>query len=216
MFKTKIFLASLFFLLTNSLKAQYEAGNGVVKITFIENMQLDFYVAKEDAAPAKTIKFSVDPTTKKVVIQDLENVKQWLNPEELSIDYSYLSFRCTYVREDWLKVLINSDNADKYWIKRNDDQEYKDWAKLFTEARGVSRLATSKQKIRKGPSDNANSIDYAGTECFKVISVEGDWLQITSSGTCHGITGDSDEKLDTGWIRWKKGYNVMVQYYNRL
>lgn len=151
MFKINSLLITLFFLSVTTLNAQVEAGLGVATITFKENEVLNFYAEKEGAEILKTIEFVTGPTSKKVSIKGYELVADWLKPEEVNLDYSYVSFRCIFAKEGWIKVIVN----DNYWIQRTESVDYKDLPTFLTNAIGVSRLEECPQKVREAASDNA-------------------------------------------------------------
>jgi hypothetical protein len=211
MFRINSLLIALFVLSANSMNAQVEAGLGVATVKFKENDVLNFYAEKESTEVLKTIEFTTDPTSKKVVIKGYELVEEWLKPEEISLDNSYIAFRCIFVKDGWVKVMVSEE--ENYWIQRNESVEYKDWPTLLASSVGVARLAEYPQKVREGASDNATNLKYEGTDCFEVKSVKGDWIEISATGKCNGRSGDND--LESGWIRWKKANRIQVQYYLR-
>lgn len=211
MSKINLLLITLFLLSTTALNAQVEAGLGIATVKIKENEVLHFYAEKESSEVVKTIEFVADPTSKKVSIKGYELVVEWLMPEEVNLDNSYISFRCIFAKEGWIKVMVNEN--ENYWIQRNESVDYKDWPTFLANTIGISRLAECPQKVREAASDSGTNLKYEGTDCFTVKSIKGDWLEVAASGKCGRTTGDGD--LESGWIRWRKGNRIQVQYYLR-
>jgi hypothetical protein len=74
----------------------------------------------------------------------------------------------------------------------------------------VDRLATGQQKIRESPTEEGKEIMYQSRrDCFKVIDLKGDWIEVNTTTYC-----DQENKKGTlGWIRWRKGNKLLIQYY---
>lgn len=76
---------------------------------------------------------------------------------------------------------------------------------------GVGRLADHKQIIRKQPSDTADEIKYEGRDCFQVKSLKGDWIEIFTTDHCD--EGQNRIEIKSGWIKWRRGEELLIDYY---
>jgi hypothetical protein len=85
------------------------------------------------------------------------------------------------------------------------------WEEYLKGMFSVDRLMEYKQKIRKGPSDTAEEIKYEGRDCFKVMSLSDDWIEIFSTDYCD--EGKNKDKIRSGWIKWRDGDKLLIDYH---
>jgi len=78
---------------------------------------------------------------------------------------------------------------------------------------GVARLPSSTQKIRTEPDEKSQEIEYQGTDCFVVKSMKGDWIEITTPNYCDENFTDSKTPIKSGWIKWRKGNELLISYF---
>jgi hypothetical protein len=161
----------------------------------------------------KTIQFFNDLTINSWNIRDLDKHKEWLNPEILWLDYSQFVFRCLTVQNNWFKVIVNNENGETLWLKKNELTTFKNWENYLTEMFGVARLPNHQQKIRVSPIENSDEIIYKGQDCFQVKSMKGDWIEIFTADYCDESYTDSKAKIKSGWIKWRQGNNLLIEYF---
>lgn len=206
---TNIFLL----LLTTNLWAQADLGIGIVEINFDQNTVLDFYASPKDKAPIKKIEFFNDEAINGWNIRDIDNQKKWLKPEVLHLDYSAFIFRCLSVKGDWQQVIVDNEKGTTYWLKKTAVTTFKDWETYLKGMFSVKRLADNNQKIRTSSSQKANEIKYEGQDCFQVKSMKGDWIQIFTPDNCDEENKEKQTKLILGWIKWREGKKLLIEYF---
>jgi thioredoxin-related protein len=192
---------------------QADLGLGLVSINFDDKTTLHFYSTPKDKKPLKTIQFFNDLTINSWNIRDLDKHKEWLNPEILWLDYSQFVFRCLTVQNNWFKVIVNNENGETLWLKKNELTTFKNWENYLTEMFGVARLPNHQQKIRVSPIENSDEIIYKGQDCFQVKSMKGDWIEIFTADYCDESYTDSKAKIKSGWIKWRQGNNLLIEYF---
>lgn len=190
---------------------QVTLGIGIVKIEFDDKTAVDFYKSPADKAYTKKIEFFDDKSINSWNIKNLEKEKAWLQPEVLWLDYSQFNFRCKSTKGDWFEVIVNNDNGLTYWIKKNQTTKLLTWESYLKDMFGVSRLDNKNQKIRKLPSDSAPEIKYDGTDCFQVKTLQGDWIEIFTGDDCDEY--GSKTQIKSGWIKWRNGDKLLIEYY---
>lgn len=181
----------------------------MVSINFDAKTVLNFYETKSDQQPIKTISFFNDPTINSWNIKNINEQQEWLKPEVLWLDYFMLTFRCTATTENWLQVIVNNESGEKYWLNKSELTTYKSWETYLKEMFSVERNSDKSQKIRTSPTDNSSEIAHNEQDCFIVKSMKGDWIEIVKPDYCEG---DSTKAI-TGWIRWKDGNNLLIDYF---
>jgi hypothetical protein len=98
-------------------------------------------------------------------------------------------------------------------VKKNSLTTFKDWQTYFKEMFGVSRLSNRPQKIKISPTDSSKEILYRGQDCFQVKSMKGDWIEIFTAEYCDDSYTDSKTPIKSGWIRWRIGNKLLIDYY---
>ena len=186
-------------------------GTGIIKIEFDDKTVVDFYKRPTDKTFTKRIEFFDDKSINSWNIKNLGREQTWLKPEVLWLDYSQFNFRCKSTNGEWLELIVNNDNGQTYWIKKNKTTIFLTWEEYLKQMFAVERLADYKQKIREQPSDMADYIRYEGRDCFKVKSLKGDWIEISTTDNCDN--GQSKSQIKSGWIKWRRGNKLLINYY---
>ena len=190
---------------------QTTLGKGLLAVNFDEKTTLVFYNSPSDKTPAKRIEFFNDRSISSWNIKSLETHKKWLSPEVLWLDYSPLVFRFKALNDKWAEVIVNNTTGKSYWIKINSSMTSLTWQAFLKEKFGVSRV--SKQKIKKSPSVNSTDLIYEGEDCFQVKSMKGDWIEIFSADYCDESYTKSKTKIKSGWIKWRQGNRLLIEYF---
>ena len=209
----KQLLTFLFILFALVTSGQTDLGVGLLSIDYNDKTVLHFYTDTTDKKPTKTIEFFNDTSIDSWNIRNLSAQGQWLNPEVLWLDYHSFVFRCKVQANGWYKVVVNNNSNNVYWLKKSKWTKYVSWEKFLKEMFSVARLPNEKQKIRNMPSDGSNEIRYAGQDCFQVRSMKGDWIEIFTADYCDEDYTDSKIKVKSGWIRWRKGNKLLIEYF---
>lgn len=200
--------------MTTCLWGQTELGIGLVSIHFSDSTILHFYSSPTEKQATKTIEFFNDKTINSWNIRELDKQKQWLKPECLRLDYSCFIFRCKSETSDWYELIVNNENAQSFWLKKSELTKYSSWETFLIGMFGVSRLPENNQIIRDLPDEEANEIDYSGQDCFQVKSMKGDWIEVFTADYCEDGYTDSKTKIKSGWIKWKHGNTLLIEYYS--
>lgn len=193
--------------------AQTDLGLGLVSINFDDKTVLHFFSSPNDKEPKRTIQFFNDQTINSWNIRNLDKQKEWLKPEVLWLDYSSFVFRCLKVKDNWLKIMVNNENGETLWLKKSELTIVQDWENYLKEMFGVERLADQQQKIRSLPIDNSEEIIYQGNDCFQVKSMKGDWIEIFTADYCDESYTNSKTKIKSGWIKWRQGNKLLIDYF---
>jgi hypothetical protein len=209
----RLLITNILFLLTTNLWGQVELGVGLVSINFSDTTVLHFYSSPIDKQPTKTIEFFNDKTINSWNIRNLDKQKQWLKPECLWLDYSSFIFRCKSQTDDWYELIVNNENGQTLWLKKSALTKFSGWEEFLKGMFGVSRLPDKKQVIRTSPDDKSEEINYTGKDCFQVKSMKGEWIEIFTADYCDDSYTDSKTKIKSGWIKWKQGNSLLIEYF---
>jgi len=203
----------LYFILAGSVFAQTDLGVGLVSLGLPENSTVRFYARSSDRSPAKTLEFFHDKSTNSRSIRDLEKQSGWFSPELWGVDDNPLLFRCKSRTSSGFEVIVNNDTGKTYWIKQSRSTRFMSWGKYLRDMFAIERDKNFGQKIYSAPRTSSNEINYQGKDCFTVKSMRGDWIEITTPDYCHLYT-ESKTKIKSGWIKWRKGNELMIYLFH--
>ena len=206
----KVWTTTILLILLTQRYGQVTLGIGIVKIEFDERTVVDFYKKPTDKVYFKRIEFFDDKAINSWNIKNLEKEKTWLKPEVLWLDYSEFNFRCKSINGDWLELIVNNDDGQTYWIKKKMTTKFLTWEQYLKDMFAVSRLDNKNQKIRNSPADNAQEVNYNGTDCFQVKTLKGDWIEIFTGDHCDEY--GSKTQIKSGWIKWRDGDKLLIEY----
>jgi hypothetical protein len=191
------------------LYAQTDLGIGVVSVNFDEKTVIHFYEKPNSDAPTQTIRFFNDESIRSWNIEDLDAVRKWLAPESLWLDYNSFVFRCRARQAGWLQVIVNNNTGKSYWVKASPVLQFQTWETFLKGMFSVARSKEFPQKILVSPAAGSREVRYRRRDCFDVMSMRGDWIQVTQAGHCE----NPDKRFRSGWIRWRRGRTLLIEYF---
>jgi hypothetical protein len=209
----RLLITNILFLLTTNIWGQVELGVGLVSINFSDTTVLHFYSSPTDKQPLKTIEFFNDKSINNWNIRNLDKQKQWLKPECHWLDYSSFIFRCKSETNNWYELIVNNESGQTLWLKKSALINFYNWETFLKGMFGVSRFPDQKQIIRTLPNDKSEEINYTGKACFQVKSMKGDWVEIFTADYCDDSYTDSKTKIKSGWIKWRQGNKLLIEYF---
>ena len=186
-----------------------QLGEGIVHVAINEHTRIDFYSDTLKQTPDKQIQFFEDASINSLSIKNLEREREWLNPQAMWLDYSFFFFRCIRQTRGYYEVVANNDTGKTFWIKQADYLSFQDWEEFLISVLTVGR--NTEQEIKEKPDETAQTIAFTSDECFHVKQMQGDWVEITTEGLC--TEGQTDRNYTTGWIKWREGDVLLIDYY---
>ena len=181
-------------------------GMGVVTFEFDEfdtDKKLFFYENIDDEDPLRIAEFSLDRQ------KDIEKYKEWLKIEDLLFDHGDYQFFCTEEDEQWYRLKVNFETGKSLWIKKTGKTQFYSWEQSLSGDLIIKRTDPQTNPIRKSPGKNSDIIEYDDEDCFKLLKVKGDWIQITPTGTedCLALP-----EFKAGWIKWRDEEGFLIHY----
>ncbi len=207
-----IFILLFVFLRTN-VHSQDLPGAGVVSIQFDDKTELKLYRDTLDSDPVRVLKFFYDSAVYGYNIRSLDKHRAWLDPELLWLEYGRFLLRCESAIGGWYKVVVNKSSGTTLWLRSGESNALVDWPSFLRSATGVVRLREHPQKIRATPSDSGKPVAYTGPDCFQVRQVQGDWIEIFTHELCADVHPEIRKPLQSGWIRWRRGAILLIEYF---
>ncbi|MEL7002613.1 MAG: hypothetical protein AAFN93_07735 [Bacteroidota bacterium] len=128
----------------------------------------------------------------------------WLLPEHLKMDYGIIFFKVTGIGEDFLKVETNkSNNRFAYLDKRQG--AFLTWPEFLLAVNSIEFNELSEKKVRIKPLSFASEVNQ-DFEFMRPLLIENDWMYVQ-------LMNDNFQGIGNGWIQWKKGNTLLVDYY---
>ncbi|MBK9175230.1 MAG: hypothetical protein IPM46_02605 [Flavobacteriales bacterium] len=128
----------------------------------------------------------------------------WFVPAHLKLDYDLLLMRATTVALHWVEAEVNSTDGRTMWISRSDAGVVL-WQDFLLSVVAVEILDPSANPIRLKPLEHAAVLADGADALLKPLAVRGDWLMVSTNGL-------ADRIVPTGWIRWRDGEKLLVDY----
>lgn len=128
----------------------------------------------------------------------------WFVPAHMKLDYDLLLLRALTVSQNWIEVVVNEHDGRTAWILRH-DLELRLWHAFLLSVVAVETLDPATNPIRIKPLDHAAILADGANALLKPLAVRGDWLLVET----HQM---ADRIQPTGWIRWREGDRLLVDY----
>lgn len=174
---------------------------GAAEIGFDESTVLYFFEGPDSRfPPAQTIRFYND-TNLKMLSFRAEGSRPYfeLDPERHKLDYSLFDLAVKDRRSGWLEVVVGKQSDETLWLKESKVVRFRDWLARMKEAFAVGRKNPRSNPLRAEPNADAEEITFAGSDCFKVRQMKGDWVRVELQKHC----SEGNERSVSGWIRWR-------------
>ena len=193
-------------------------GIGKVVVKFESNLYndkpyiLNLYRSNSEDALAKTVEIKWnDNNGGYVETKNIEFIK--VKDFYLEEPHYILMFNCLKEINGFYEVIINVDTKETMWLKKQSTIQLKLWDDFLKSVICLSSLDAQTNQIRVKPNDNSEvAMENVKDECFEVIEVKGDWLNIR----CFVIDFDMlDEKYRdfNGWLKWRDENELLIEYY---
>jgi len=196
---------NLFFILWFLVSfGQSEIGIGIVSINFDENTKIEFYENIDLKKKLKTVEFFNDESINSWNIKNLENHKNWLQPESMWLDYGLFKFRCKTKKKDRYEVYVSGSQT--MWIKVKNYTDYFSWEDYLKNMFSIERSDKKTQFIYSRPFTKSAKIK-SENDCFEVKQMQNEWIKVETAGHCES------EKRISGWIKWRDGNRILINYY---
>jgi len=157
-----------------------------------------FEILNEDRTPFKEI-FSFD--TDGLASQILKDKIFAYYP-----DYNIVHFRASVISDSLYRVKLDTTNK---LIMKAPYTEFLTWKEYILR---FFSTTTSDNPLRLNPEDNAKTLGDLNYEDlnFRNTQISGDWVKVVCNKDCEGCP-DNDQI--TGWLRWRKNGEIILNIH---
>lgn len=191
--------------LISSDAQQQPIGEDIVKPRIVAGTTLYLYTGQliDDLLHHAAIKDSLTFTRGQYNV-DIGTAPPWFVPEYIKLDYDILLLRATTISRNWIEVIVNRQTGRTAWVDRN-AVDYVSWPEFLLQVFSVELITSVKNLLRVKPLESAGIVLDPGRNSLKPFAVKGEWMKVSIDGPPGSIP-----KL--GWIRWKKGNQMLITW----
>lgn len=215
--KTKQIILILAFFISINVTAQIDKikGEGLISIKIDSYPTIDFYENTQDNEPIKSITIFDDKEIKSFNIKYLDSITQlWFKPLHLHLDYYIFFLQCTSETENWYQVIVNEKTDLKYWIKKSTKLDYITWSSFISNVVSVKPKDGATNPIVKSPDSKAEKCKEQLLDCLTPVEANGEWLKVKiEPAICDKTLEMEGQKFIDGFIRWKQGNKLLIDYW---
>ncbi len=186
-------------------QTQATMGMGYFSPNYFENPILYFYgnlnleKSIREHMPYDSITFSRN----KYGSFEIATAPPWLVPDHLKLDYDLLYFKIESITQDFIEVVVNTQNGQTSYVDRSAGNIVY-WPEFLLNVHSVEFLPGSGDKVRARPFKNA-SFSNSPYEFMHPLRIKGEWMEVVLMD--HGF-----KKTGKGWIQWKREGKLLVMY----
>lgn len=134
---------------------------------------------------------------------EIATAPPWLVPEIMKLDYDILYFKINSVTQEWVEIVVNAQNGQTAYVSKYAGNVVY-WPDFLLGVHSVEFFPDADEKVRARPF-SASGIIQTPYEFLKPIKIKDDWAEVLL------LDGDF-QKVGKGWIQWKRGDKMLVQY----
>ena len=184
------------------------SGQGILKVELEKLPTILFYTDTLKTKSSKSIsiiKFG------EFALKNERDVKTWLKPEQLYLEYDIFILRVDTIIGKWIKVYVDNEKAVKLWTRMDNYIKYFSWDNFFrTEVSNITK-GTKELGIKESDNEGSKTIKKMEEEdCFEILDVRADWLKIRT----HSILECSTSKrpIKSGWLKWQQKGKLTIKF----
>lgn len=204
--KRLVLFILLAFISFQSFAQQQPTGLGIVSPQIKSGVPLYLYSGQliDDLLHHATIKDSVTFSDKMYSVA-IGTAPPWFDPEYLKLDYEILQLRAVTLSRNWIEVIVNKKTGQTAWVDRH-AVTFQHWPDFLLGVFGVEVINASTNPVRIKPLDNASTVLNPGRSTLRPIAVQGEWMKVAT------IQESPAAIPKLGWIRWKKGNQLLISW----
>jgi hypothetical protein len=127
----------------------------------------------------------------------------WLYPEHLRLDYGIIYFKVIGTGFDFLKVEANKLTGQVTYLDKNKGT-FLSWPEFIMLNNSLMFNEKSEGSVYNKPFENAGKIPLQ-FEFIKPLLIQDDWIYAK-------LVDENLKENGKGWIRWKKGKELLITY----
>src|SRR5262249_34731698 len=137
------------------------------------------------------------------------------SPFAIHLDYFLLVFKCVGEDANRFEVIVDETTGARKFIRKSDHTfKYQTWEDHILNLFAVD-FDRAKNRLRNAPSIRAVPVQAPKDVFFHPVKIERNWLRVrwdvSETEGVKSIRGK--KKIGYGWIKWKEGNNIIIEFY---
>jgi hypothetical protein len=181
-----------------------------------DTVKFKFYADQKAKNLTRQISFYFDwstiPRIERIVEQDYHS---WFSPMCFNDDtisgYFEIYLTCKSRQGDWFEVIINEQTQETLWLRKAKFVNLIKWKDLHKneDLLTLQLNKTPTNKIYDKPDTSSTEISYSGQDCFEIIRIKGQWMQIANKNS--ELCGNYDTAfVDNAWVQYKTSDRLLI------
>jgi len=126
-------------------------------------------------------------------------------------DYFTLALKLIGEKSNYYEVVVNEETKLKKYVKKNDKNlKFETWENHILKTFAIE-FNQKENSIRETPNGTLKKVDLSKIERFGAVEFKGEWLKI--NWDTEKNTDSDSKKTDFGWIKWKEGENLLIDWF---
>lgn len=135
-----------------------------------------------------------------------EYANESFSPFAFSPDYFLLALKCVGKEAGRYKVIVNEETGLKKYVKADDPSlKFEAWEEHVLGLFSVD-VNWKENPLLEAPRGRAKKV-AAKVRPLHPVAVRGEWLKVKWP------VAESGEKYDFGWVRWRRGERLLVEFF---
>lgn len=209
--RTRLFSTLLIAIALDGIAQRYDpdfklqVGLGIASPYLIPERPLYFYQNPDfDGAPFQFKPIDSVTFFKGEHYVEIKTAPPWFAPESVKLDYDILNMRVITYSQNWIEVVVNNHTGQTAWIDRH-AAVYSEWSTFLAQVVAVEVIDVKTNPIRIKPIDHTSILAQVPGAQLRPLAIKGEWLLVSTVGL-------ADRIVPTGWVRWKKGDQLLILY----
>lgn len=127
----------------------------------------------------------------------------WFYPAHQKIDYGILALKVISLTKDWIQLEVNKQTGRTAWLDVS-AVTFRSWEVFLLSVYAIETLNPEENPLRSRPLLHS-SPTLADGSTFSPIEIRDEWMRVE-------VFNDSYESVGQGWIRWRKGNELLISY----
>lgn len=133
------------------------------------------------------------------------------SPYSFHQDYFLLALK--YVAEDAnrFRVIVNDKkDLQKYVNKADKNLKFETWEEHILKTFAIE-FKENENPLRETPNGKIKKVEFSKIDRFGAVEFEGEWLKV--EWDTESNPDNDPSKTDFGWVKWKKGEKLLIEWF---
>ncbi len=182
-----------------------DAGLGFYAPTLFETESLYFYGNPNfeksimEHSPSDSITFKNNEYGN----YEISTAPPWMVPEHLKLDYGILYFKVLAISADFIEVETNKNDGRSSFVSRETGKLML-WPEFLLKVSSVEFQEGARHTVHIKALESSSTVN-ATFDFMKPVLIRDDWMKVI-------LYTEDFEKVNTGWIQWRKNGQFQLNY----